>query len=398
MARLSVTLRSMPGRWLRVVMVLLAAVQAGCAPSPAPSPTITAPPIPADFVPWPDIVWTTVDLPARPAAAANERVGAVAASDRAFVAVGYRETDDVRDGVAWSSVDGVRWTVSAGPVFKGIELVDVAAAPSGFVALGVSSPDGEHPTAVVLSSDDGTTWHRLAPLPTTGDTYPGAIAGGTAGVVVVASDAVGAVAAWRSSDGHTFQRVTLTGPAGDGLVDPHAVAGGFIALGTQDGAPAFLRSTDGATWAPSPIDARTDADASDIVEGRWGIVAQGVVSPDCPDSPDGDACVPTNVAWWSLDGDRWAVLPGGDSPANGVSLLVPAGDHGLLAIEGADAWTSPDGWAWRSLPEPGDGSIVVDDAVVRGDTIVAVGTQPSDAGDTSDGRIIVGRSPLANPS
>jgi hypothetical protein len=36
--------------------------------------------------------------------------------------------------------------------------------------------------------------------------------------------------------------------------------------------------------------------------------------------------------------------------------------------------------------------------VVRGDTIVAVGSQPSDTGDTTDGRIIVGRSPLANPS
>jgi hypothetical protein len=396
MARLSVTLRSMPGRSLRVGMVLLAVGLAGCAPSPAPSPKITAPPLPADFVPWPDIVWTTVDLPARPAAAANEHVGAVAASDRGFVAVGYRETDDVRDGVAWSSVDGVRWTVSADPVFKGIELDDVAASPTGFVALGVSSPDGEHPTAVVLGSDDGKAWHRLVPLPTTGDTYPGAIAGGTAGVVVVGSDADGAIAAWRSADGRTFQRVTLSGPAGDGLIDPHAVASGFIALGTQDGAPALLRSTDGTTWAATPIDPRTDADASNIVEGRWGIVAQGVVSPDCQDT---DACAQTNAAWWSADGDRWAVLPGADSPVvDGVSLLVPAGNHGLLAIDGADAWTSPDGWAWRSLPEPGDGSIDVDDAVVRGDTIVAVGSQPSDAGDTSDGRIIVGRSPLANPS
>jgi len=388
----------MPGRPLRVVIALLAAALVGCAPSPAPSPSITPPPIPADFVPWPDLVWTTAELPARPAGAANERVAAVTASAKGFAAVGYRETGDVRDGVVWSSVDALRWTVTVDPAFRGIELTDVAVAPSGFVALGVESPDGEHPTAVVFGSDDGKQWRRLAPLPTTGDTYPGSVAGSSAGVVVFGSDAVGAVAAWRSADGRTFERVALTGPAADGVIDPHATDGGFIALGTKDGAPVLLRSTDGSSWAATPIDPRTDADASNVVAGRWGIVVQGIVSPDC--DATADSCIPTDLGWWSVDGARWAVLPGGDdSPVvNGVSLLVPAGDHGLLAIDGANAWTSPDGWAWRPLPEPGDGSIDIDDAVVRDDTIVAVGTQPSDVDDTSVGRIVVGRSPLENES
>jgi hypothetical protein len=387
----------MPGRSSRVVLGLLIAALVGCAPSPTPSPSATPPPIPADFVPWPDLVWTPAELPPRPGAATNERVAAVAASRNGFAAVGYRETGDVRDGVAWSSVDGLRWSAAADPAFKGIELVDVAEAPSGFTALGVASPDGEHPTAVVFASADGKTWQRLAPLPTTGDTYPGSIAGGSGGVLVVGSDAVGAVAAWRSGDGRTFRRVTLTGPAGDGLVDPHAIDGGFLALGTKDGAPALLRSADGTSWDAAQIDTRTDADASTVVGGRWGIVAQGVVSPDC--DPNSESCVPTDLGWWSLDGKTWVILPAGDSPVvNGVSLLIPAGDHGLLAIDGADAWSSPDGWAWRPLPEPGDGTIDIDDAVVRNDTIVAVGTQPSDVDDTSDGRIVVGRSPLADPS
>jgi hypothetical protein len=376
---------------MRVLLGFLVATLAGCATPPAPSPTVTAPPIPAEFVPWPDIVWTTIDLPARPAAITNERVGAVAASPKGFVAVGYRERDDVRDGVIWSSTDGTRWTISTDKAFAGIELIDVADGPSGFLALGVASPDGEHPTSVVFGSADGKTWQRLPELPSTGDTYPGSIAGGPSGAVIVGSDAVGAVAAWRSRFGPTFQRLTLSGPAGDGLIDPHATDEGFIALGTKDGAPALLRSADGSSWAASQIDARTDADASNLVAGRWGLVAQGVVSPDCQDA---DTCVPTDLAWWSLDGIRWAILPGGDSPVvNGVSLLVAAGAHGLLAIDGANAWSSPDGWAWRSLPEPGDGSVDIDDAVVRDDTIVAVGTQPSDVDDTSVGRIVVGRSP-----
>jgi hypothetical protein len=69
---------------------------------------------------------------------------------------------------------------------------------------------------------------------------------------------------------------------------------------------------------------------------------------------------------------------------------VPAGDHGLLAITGADAWSSPDGWAWRTLPEPGDGAVGVDDAVVRGDVIVAVGAENAEDG-SSVGRILVAR-------
>jgi hypothetical protein len=186
----------------------------------------------------------------------------------------------------------------------------------------------------------------------------------------------------------------------DDNIDTFCLAADAVncALGTRDGAPALLRSSDGSTWTASPIDPRTDADASNVVAGRWGIVAQGSVSQDC--DATAESCSPSDVGWWSFDGARWAVLPGGDdSPIlNGVSLLIAAGDHGLLAIDGADAWSSPDGWAWRPLPEPGDGSADLDDAVVRGDVIVAVGTQPSDVDDTSNGRIVVGRSPLEAPT
>jgi hypothetical protein len=54
--------------------------------------------------------------------------------------------------------------------------------------------------------------------------------------------------------------------------------------------------------------------------------------------------------------------------------------HGLLAIDGASAWSSPDGWAWRPLPAPGDGSMLVADAVVDGDVVVAVGAVYGDDG------------------
>ena len=378
----------MRGHSLRVVTWLLASVVLGCAPAPSPSPSITPPPIPADFVPWSDLVWRVVDLPPRPATATGERIGAVTASDDGFVAVGYRETEEVRDGIVWSSTDGETWSAAADALFKRVELVDVAPAPSGFVAVGVESPDGDHPSTVVFGSRDGRSWHRLPPLPATGDTDPTAIAGGVHGVLVVGADATGASAVWQSDDGSAFERVTVTGPAADGLVDPHATDDGFVAIGTKDGAPVLLRSIDGTAWTSSTIERATDVNASNVVRGRWGFVVRGTSTPDCQDP---DSCTVEDVGWWSADGTAFGRLPGGDSPVlNGVSLLVPAEDHGLLAIDGANAWSSPDGWAWRSLPEPGDGSVDIDDAVVQGGLIVAVGTEFSDQDDTFEGRIVVG--------
>jgi hypothetical protein len=85
-------------------------------------------------------------------------------------------------------------------------------------------------------------------------------------------------------------------------------------------------------------------------------------------------------------------LPRDGSPlASGSSIVVPAGDHGLLALDGANAWASADGWVWRQLPEPGDGTVGVADAVVRGDTVVAVGQETTEDGIASVGRIIIGR-------
>jgi hypothetical protein len=170
------------------------------------------------------------------------------------------------------------------------------------------------------------------------------------------------------------------------LIDPQAAGAGFVALGTSLHPPTLLHSPDTETWTASMIDQRADTEATALVVGRWGLVVQGVAPPTCE-----DACPDTYVAWWSDDGDGWGEIQVKDSPVvNGVSLIVPAGEHGLLAITGADAWSSPDGWAWRPLPSPGDGSVSIDDAVVRGDVIVAVGAENAEDG-SSVARILVAR-------
>ena len=305
---------------------------------------------PADFVPWPDLVWQVEVLPPRPASATGERVGAVTASDDGFVAVGYRETEDVRDGVVWSSTDGETWAAVDDALFKGVELVDVAPAPSGFVAVGVESADGDHPSTVVYGSGNGRSWQRLPPLPATGDTYPETIAGGLQGVVVVGSDAAGATAVWRSDDGQSFQRVTLSAPAADGVLDPHAVDDGFVAVGIKDGAPVLLRSADGAAWTSSVIESATNVDASNVVAGRWGIVVHGTATSDCGDP---DSCPVDDIAlvvgrWHDLRPDarrrltgpqrREPVGPGRGARAAGDrrrECLVEPGRLGLAVATGA---------------------------------------------------------------
>jgi hypothetical protein len=376
----------MPGRSLRVVTLLLVPAVLGCATAPPPSPSVTQPPVPADFVPWSDIVWEVADLPWRPLVPTGERIVSVTATPAAFVAVGYREVDTVRDGVVWRSTDGERWDTIDAPDFDGIELVDVSPAPGGFAALGVATGAGdEHPSSVVFGSVDGARWQRLPALPSAADTYPSALAGGPDGVIVIAEGAGGEQAAWRAADGRSFQRLRLTGPAALGLVDPQAGADGFVAV--ADGtAPTLLRSADGATWTGTPIDAQSTIPGIHVIVGRWGSVVQGMGSAGC-----GAACPVEFVAWWSADGNRWGRLPADSPLTNGTSIVVAAGDHGLLAIDGADAWSSPDGWAWRSLPEPGDGSVTIDDAVVRDDMIVAVGAEFGEEGGTSVGRILVAR-------
>jgi hypothetical protein len=381
-----VTLLVMRGRSLCGVTLLLVAALVGCAPAPAPSQSVTQPPTPVDFVPWPDIVWRVADLPPPPLAPPVERVVAVTATADSFVAVGYREINGVRDAVIWHSGDGEAWEAIDDQLPAGVELLDVSAAPGGMVALGTMSIVGEPPEAIVISSTDVRIWAQLAPLPDAVGTFPSSLAGDETGVLVVGDDMEGKAVVWRSLDGRAFERLPVGGPAREGVESPRVVGRGYAALGSAGTPPVLLRSPDGGSWTPTPIDQAPDLVGTRLEIGRWGWIVQGLFAPGCG---PGASCVGQPLAWWSGDGTAWTRLPGEGSPlSNGASVVVPAADHGLLAVDGASAWSSPDGWAWRPLPEPGDGSVTIDDAVVRGGVIVAVGAEYAEDG-SSAARILV---------
>ena len=327
------------------------------------------------------------DLPQRPLEIDIERVVAVTATPDSFVAIGYREVDGVRNGVVWRSTDGEMWEAVDDNLFTGVELLDVSPAPGGMVALGVDSR-ADRPQAIAFHSTDGHVWERLGPLPGGVGTYPNSLGGDETAVLVAADDVDGNAILWRSVDGRSFERLALGGVARDAVMTPRIVRGGYAALGSAGGPPNLLRSTDGASWTSTPIDQAPDVVGTRLEIGRWGWIVQGLWAPECGSLA---SCAGQPLTWWSGDGAGWGRLPGEGSPiSNGASIVVPAADHGLLAVDGASAWASPDGWAWRPLPEPGDGSVSVDDAIVRGDVIVAVGTEYGE--DTSSvGRILVAK-------
>ena len=389
--RTCVTLQPMRRR-NRVAGLLWASVVLGCSPAPSPTPPLTPPPVPADVVAWPDIVWSPADGVDADDPGEGEQVVAVASGPDGFVAVGYRDEGGDRDGLAWHSPDGEAWTrVGRAGVFGHVDLIDVAPAPAGFVAVGVGTlgAAADRPHVVFFTSPDGRSWQRLGDVPGSADTYPGSLVGGAHEVFAVAGHAGGDSKAWRSRDGRSFEEVFLQLPPGADLVAPEAVDDGYIGLASSEASPTLLRSSDGRTWTETPIDGATDVTANRVIAGRWGIVVQGVWAEGCTVMA---SCAGQGLAWWSGDGTGWGRLPGGEgSPvSSGASIIIAGGDHGLLALDGGSAWASPNGWAWRPLPEPGDGAMVVTDAVVAGDMIVAVGAVYGDDG-TSHAAIVVAK-------
>jgi hypothetical protein len=385
----------MRGRWLACWAI--ASVVLACSPAPPPTPSSAPPAVPANIIPWPDIVWTTADGVASADPGDGEQAVAVTVGPQGFVAVGYRDEGDTRDGLGWFSADGNSWTrVGAKGVFDGVEMLDVTAGPQGFVALGMGTDAvGDRPHAVFFRSPDGRTWQRIAGVGGADDTYPTSLTGDANGIVAMGIDDAGETVVWHSSDGRTFDRGTLKDPALGELTDPHALLGGYVALGSENAPPVLLQSDDALTWTHTPIDPASQAVATRVVPIDGGYVVQGMWDPGCDQAATD--CQQRSIGWWSADGKGWTRLPDQDTPiGNGASIVVPAGDHGIVAIDGASAWASPNGWGWQPLPEPSDGSMVVFDAVVRGDTIVAVGALSAEDG-TGRSAILVATPPDMTP-
>lgn len=345
---------------------------------------MTAPP-PPDLPPWPEITWAVLFLGQPPDGFTGERVAGVAASDEGFVAVGVAEAVGREQGQFYFSVDGNDWTrVGVPAALEGVTLLDVAAGPDGFVAIGdvAGDPFLANETGIVLfHSPDGRRWDRVPPVPGMVAGLASGIGGGPSGYVAVGfTDPEPGAIILVSDDGITWTVVdpAESGDAAFGISSPTASGDGWIAIGGPPETLSVLHSDDGIRWTGHLVeDQGTNGIAlTDLVVGPGGSLATGMVGDDCgPFS----SCPAESMLWWSADGVTWGRVT---EPDPTVALGAVASDpvRGFVSVRGPETWSSPDGWAWTTLGDLDDFGAV--DAAVRGDMIVAVGDRTEADGST----------------
>jgi hypothetical protein len=245
----------------------------------------------------------------------------------------------------WTSEDGSSWArVADLTTFSGATVSGVAYGSHGFVAVGESG--SAQPT--IWTSDTGSIWTALptqaslveAQLSSVRATASGYVMGGSVGGSTPVSGGVqppatGEAAAWWSTDGRTWSRATVERANGVGTsLDSISVgAGGIVGVGSASGGKAGTAwtSTDGRTWRPIAV-----------------AYAGAVVAPGTPALPS-----------WSVVGD-------------GSHLIAFSGDGGArLAM-----WTSTDGSTWQQLGFSGVTSAIpsaVDGTYLVPGGLVAVG-------------------------
>ena len=313
-----------------------------------------------------------------------------------FAAVGSETFDGEVRGrdVAWTSLDGTRWTEHPLPA-KCSNMRWIAASQTAIV---VASDAG------ICRSTDGTKWTRALDVPHQIKGFVDLAAGGPGFLLLMSYPTSPSVSAkvWRSVDGLHWR--TAGHPAAFSNLDPSVIADGprgIVVLGQQytsgrgyDGVFRPLRSRDAVTWsrglrqrAFEPVS--FDEGRVAIIRGGPGYLATGSYQPR--------SRIGAGV-WTSTDGLAWTrtylVMPAsGYIEIGGLARIGPGyAVVGVVAPPSQEdparptVWLSPDGVRWRSgvgLPIPMDGAGEwVDMATVAGESarIVAVGNRYATGG------------------
>jgi hypothetical protein len=179
--------------------------------------------------------WTQATLPATEHAIATD---ATAYAD-GFVVVGRDGQPDIVSEVsdptdrppgigrpaAWTSADGIHWSAAMveGKEVAGAELSRVVAVQASLVGLAIDRTIGDDPKATLWTSKDGRTWSIAgdAPWPFVGTSDPLFAAEGGRAVVFGRAPEGPGPAAWMTSDGLAWGRLTFADtPGGVGCAEP----------------------------------------------------------------------------------------------------------------------------------------------------------------------------------
>ena len=204
---------------------------------------------------------------------------AVANGPGGFVAVGSNHDITNYVGRIWHSEDALDWRLVETPLLDGLELTDVVASETTFVAVGHRSANPNHPITSVLTSADGATW---AEATTFEDAWAVDVAVGPQGfALVLAVEETTDIL--LSPDGSSWTRVAGADIAPNMYLPNIEWAGdGWIAVGSTGNRALLLRSPDGVGWeeerlpASEPIDGIYRVSAYRVIPGRWATLVLGI--------------------------------------------------------------------------------------------------------------------------
>jgi hypothetical protein len=326
---------------------------------------------------WKSISWrpTRFDEPARASVEQWDQAVAVEHGRAGYVAVGSNSDLTGYVGRIWLSGDGLDWRLQEGADLDGLELVDIAAGPQIYAAIGTRAGNPNDPIAAILTSTDGAVWHETASIPGAWGSRIAAGPLGSAALVEVNES----TEMWFAPNAMTWTRAS-TDLDQDAMIRDIAGEGdGWIAVGSRGNDAVVFRSSDGMSWteellpAAGPVQGIINVIAYRVVPGRWATLVFGLDrGPSCEQGDDWCDKYQATWVWTALEG--WSRLPKSNwinDRGHGVEAFS-AGDAGFLYSLGDDVRLSADGWDWLPVKGEPPGGLAVD-AIVTGDQLVAVG-------------------------
>lgn len=252
-----------------------------------------------------------------------------------LVAVGSVRDGPSRNAAVWSSLDGMTWErLGAETLSTEVDesMIDIAAGPSGYVAVGRSGAiDSEQSVGAVWYSADLESWRR-AEFDAEGDNPDGlrGVAFGDGRYVTVGAGL------WMSTNGSDWDEASI--PDVQGLNTVRHTDVGFVALGVApDGSVVVLSSPDGEVWTQSAQDELPEGAAllRDVTDIGDRLLAVGFGS-----SASGQQGF---VVWESPDGVAWTRVSLPDDVAEfGTPIAITAGGPGVVIVGsgpgGSTAW------------------------------------------------------------
>jgi hypothetical protein len=403
--------------------LMLALAACSVAQAPASSPTLPPPPTLAPDAtppPTPEPCAAPADLPAGervvplddfPLSDALE-VTDVAWTGTQLVAVGFGSMpgegyDGPRQGLAWTSCNGVAWQAIIDPALQYVTPTSVAAVDGAVFILGTLSTCGpvyaeecddaaEAGNVVIRLLDDGTL-RRLPQDPAMKGAFDLDMEGVGSRLAVhgSANDERLTYTLWLSSDGESWQATTEL--AGMDPIDALAATGngGVLGFGSayvddmKDSVLIVASSSDGLRFSAVPAPQSPGSVMVDAAAGSNGYAAVGVGYP-----ADDDFGV-LAVALHSIDGSSWTEAVASDGSFEGSQLdsvhALPDGsgyvavgyrlDEGDFTSQQGTLWHSVDGRAWATLGTFGNMSSVYTTASMGGHGLVVFSADQDDSAD-----------------